>query len=365
MMSFSLSGGVEVLGFISPTDPLDTYPVIDPIYGIDGFRNVDLISDLDLIPNPRRRAGMVVGISGGTQYYKLNPSPWNGDITDWSIFNLGGGTFTGGTVSGPTNFTSGLTSNVISATTYQNLPTDVRVTGGTYSNGTATFTNNTGGTFSVTGFSTSGGTNPFRAMYDMAINVQSISILNALEGTSIPDGESDSYTKTIPLPFVNPDLVYCAVQARHMNNNSGGFSPITFGFTTSNVFFTSSSGSTANGDIRFIVTNNYTEVRLAGLNRLEGTVFKFVDNLGVEIPGGIDFPSYSQQNNNLIGVYNTNLGVGGVLGYTSSSLNILQSHSVLKSAYINGNNLVLLFKKRIVTTSELWTRLNINVYNIS
>jgi hypothetical protein len=49
---------------------------------------------------------------------------------------------------------SGLTATTISATTYQNLPTDVRVTGGTYSSGTATFTNNTGGTFSVTGFST-------------------------------------------------------------------------------------------------------------------------------------------------------------------------------------------------------------------
>jgi hypothetical protein len=35
------------------------------------------------------------------------------------------------------------------------LPTDVRVTGGTYSTGTATFTNNTGGTFNVTGFKTS------------------------------------------------------------------------------------------------------------------------------------------------------------------------------------------------------------------
>ena len=46
-------------------------------------------------------------------------------------------------------------SYTISATTYQNLPTDVRVTGGTYSSGTATFTNNTGGTFNVTGFSTS------------------------------------------------------------------------------------------------------------------------------------------------------------------------------------------------------------------
>jgi hypothetical protein len=53
----------------------------------------------------------------------------------------------------------GLTANTISATTYLNLPSsaggsDIRVTGGTYSNGTALFTNNTGGTFNVTGFST-------------------------------------------------------------------------------------------------------------------------------------------------------------------------------------------------------------------
>lgn len=50
---------------------------------------------------------------------------------------------------------TGLTADTISATTYQNLPTDIRVTGGTYSNGTATFTNNTGGTFTVTGFTAS------------------------------------------------------------------------------------------------------------------------------------------------------------------------------------------------------------------
>ncbi len=40
----------------------------------------------------------------------------------------------------------------LSATTYYNLPTDVWVTGGTYSSGAATFTNNTGGTFTITGF---------------------------------------------------------------------------------------------------------------------------------------------------------------------------------------------------------------------
>jgi hypothetical protein len=58
----------------------------------------------------------------------------------------------GGTVTGATIFTNGLTANTISATTYQNLPVDIRVTGGTYSNGTSIFTNNTGGTFNVTGF---------------------------------------------------------------------------------------------------------------------------------------------------------------------------------------------------------------------
>ena len=66
--------------------------------------------------------------------------------------------FTGGTVSGATNFTGGLSANTFSASTYLGLPTDVFVTGGTYSSGTANFTNNTGGTFTVTGFSTSNAT---------------------------------------------------------------------------------------------------------------------------------------------------------------------------------------------------------------
>jgi len=66
-------------------------------------------------------------------------------------------TFTGGTVSGATIFTNGLTANTISATTYQNLPIDIRVTGGTYTSGNAIFTNNTGGTFTVTGFAVGSG----------------------------------------------------------------------------------------------------------------------------------------------------------------------------------------------------------------
>lgn len=48
--------------------------------------------------------------------------------------------------------TGTLITPTISATTYQNLPKDIRLTGGTYSAGTTTFSNNTGGTFSISGY---------------------------------------------------------------------------------------------------------------------------------------------------------------------------------------------------------------------
>jgi hypothetical protein len=74
-----------------------------------------------------------------------------------AIGNVGVGVGTPTTkldVSGDTKVSGGLTATTISATTYFNLPTDVFVTGGTYAAGTATLSNNTGGTFNVTGFST-------------------------------------------------------------------------------------------------------------------------------------------------------------------------------------------------------------------
>jgi len=61
---------------------------------------------------------------------------------------------TGDTMTG-TLFTPYLSATTISATTYINLPTDIYTTGGTYTTGTTIFTNNTGGTFSVSGFNTS------------------------------------------------------------------------------------------------------------------------------------------------------------------------------------------------------------------
>ena len=107
--------------------------------------------------------GLTANTISATTYYNL-PESTDTFVTGATYSN---NTFTyrnntGGTFNVLFNTMTGLTSSgtistsVLSATTYQNLPTDVRVTGGTYSSGTATFTNNTGGTFTVTGFSTGG-----------------------------------------------------------------------------------------------------------------------------------------------------------------------------------------------------------------
>ena len=85
--------------------------------------------------------------SGGTV---SGPTNFTNGLTANTIYattyqNLPSSTFSGGTVTGPTNFTNGLTANTISATTYYNLPSS------TFSGGTVTGpTNFTGGLSSTT-----------------------------------------------------------------------------------------------------------------------------------------------------------------------------------------------------------------------
>jgi len=83
MVKFDTSGGIGVMGFISPMDTRDSYAVIDPLYGIDGLRNVESIEELNSITEDRRRAGMIVGVSGGTYYYQLKEVEWVGNLSDW------------------------------------------------------------------------------------------------------------------------------------------------------------------------------------------------------------------------------------------------------------------------------------------
>jgi hypothetical protein len=107
------SGSIPVTGFIAPTDSQDTYPVVDPLYGIDGLRNVSTEAEMYAIPSDRRRQGMVVGCTTSGFYYKLKSPPWNGGASDWTDFItsplVGNVTrtqyvITNGTVSIPANY---------------------------------------------------------------------------------------------------------------------------------------------------------------------------------------------------------------------------------------------------------------------
>jgi hypothetical protein len=88
MADFQNIGGVGIMGYISPMNTEDTYPVIDPLYGIDGLRNVNTIDDMVNIPFERRRAGMIVGVDEEDVYYKLKKIDWTGEITDWSELSI-------------------------------------------------------------------------------------------------------------------------------------------------------------------------------------------------------------------------------------------------------------------------------------
>lgn len=84
-----IPGTVQLTGVVAPTSTTDTYPVIDPKYGIDGLRNVANDAERDAIPSDRRREGMIVGVNSSGLYYKLVAGPWSLTSADWVEINMG------------------------------------------------------------------------------------------------------------------------------------------------------------------------------------------------------------------------------------------------------------------------------------
>ncbi len=129
-------------------------------------------------------------VSGDTILNNLSAS------TIFSTDIITSGLTVNGILSASTISTTGLTvdgtisATTISATTYLNLPIDVRVTGGTFNNvtDTITFINNTGGTFSVTGL-----TDIFITGGSFNNNTDSIIFTNNTGGTFTVSGLTDIY----------------------------------------------------------------------------------------------------------------------------------------------------------------------------
>jgi hypothetical protein len=165
--------------------------------------------------------------------------------------------FTGGTVSGSTNFLSGLTANTIYATQYQNLPTDVFVTGGTYSADASTliFTNNTGGTFNVSGITSSGsftgGTVSGATVFTSGLTANTISATTYLNlpvtaDTFVTGFTLSSNTITLTQNRLDQYSAFTISLSAYTGSSStsGAYLPLSGGTVTGNTVFTS--GLTAN-----------------------------------------------------------------------------------------------------------------------
>lgn len=203
-----------------------------------------------------------------------------------------------------------------------------------------------------------------------------IDIVNAVEGTSIPDGSTATYTKTVPLPFTAPTAVfgcflYDSIKTSALNNSHLAFSH-NYGITNSGLDGGSYSLIPGNADspVRFVAFQDYTQTFRAQDYTTVGSSFSEVDETNTPLVSGsqvLKSPTYTQLNNNMFGLYNGpfSIGTGRGIGISSSNTSQPQEHSVVKAIYISGNNLVFNFKKIIATSGETWTRLQLNVYNFS
>jgi hypothetical protein len=158
-----------------------------------------------------------------------------------SIFSGGSSSFTGGTVTGPTIFTNGLTADTISATTYYNLP----VSGLTEGSNISITGNNGNFTISVTGITNgefTGGTVTGSTTFTNGLSANTISATSiTINGVSIT-GDTFVTGGT----YTNGDI--------NFNYNTGGGFVVT-GITSINPFYGAGSGSTINWDVSGVSTN--------------------------------------------------------------------------------------------------------------
>ena len=175
----------------------------------------------------------------------------------------------GGTVTGPTIFTSGLTANTFSASTYLGLPIDIRVTGATKSGSVATFTNNTGGTFTLTGL-----TDVFVTGATKSGSVATFR--NSTGGTFTLTGLTDV--------FVTGGTYSSSTGITTFRNNTGGTFTVTGYFTPSNdIYVTSGQVDHGPSDVAdnslTLTRSDLTNVTISRLVNISNTTKSEIDSL--------------------------------------------------------------------------------------
>jgi len=111
----TITGGFGILGFVSPLDSSDTYPVTDPQYGLGGLRSVATTQERLNIPAERREQGMLVFVVEENLFYTLRGGILN---QNWEVFSSGTLGTTGTTgISGTTGSTGSTGSRGTTGTT--------------------------------------------------------------------------------------------------------------------------------------------------------------------------------------------------------------------------------------------------------
>ena len=222
-----------------------------PITGGTFNKITETLSLNNAINNPVVVTGFTDYVTTGFTYSnnRLSISQTNNSTLNATI-----NSFTGLTINGNLLVTGTTRTNVMSATTYQNLPKDVFVTGGTFSGGVMTFINNTGGTFNISGVSSfdtfvTGGT----------ASTNTIVFTNNSGGTFTVTGISSTDT------FVTGGT-YSAGTATFTNNSGGTFSVTGFSTSTGGTF----TGGTVSGATIFTngVSANTSTISGSGQNIL-------------------------------------------------------------------------------------------------
>jgi hypothetical protein len=295
-------------------------------------------------PNHIATKGSVyIDMSTGIEYINKD------GIATWAMFidSTTGGSFTGGTVSGATFFSGGISATTISATTYLGLPTDVFVSGGTFSAGTASFTNTTGGTFSITGFSTSnataftGGTVTGATIFTNGLTANTISATTYLglpfnSSDYLPLSGGSVFGPTIFSSGVTADTISATSINRvdYVVFNTGTTIPVTNAGTT---FFNNTEHSLAyNASINELVTVNmgqqlYTRVYNSSGSQLDkGTVLSVTGTVN-NLPSVIK----AINNHNVISARPVGLAAENI---PNNSVGLVLNNGILSGITLNAFN---------------------------
>jgi hypothetical protein len=276
--------GNQITGLPTSSSTFTGGTIIGPTTFISGLTsNIVSATTYQNLPLSGLTAGQNISISGS-----------NGNFTI-SFTGVTSSDFTGGTVSGATTFTSGLTATTISAATYQNLPTDITVTGATYSNNTFTYTNNTGGTFNVL----------FDTLTGLTVNGNL-----TVTGTTSSGTISATTYQNLPTDIRVTGATYSNNTFTYTNNTGGTF----------NVLFDTLTGLTVNGNLTVtgdtslqgltattISATTYQNLPLSGLSGDIQTIFSSITgtpqqiayyNINGQLTGDTKFTRLDEDNFN-------------------------------------------------------------------